>query len=371
MNETEVTTKGLEHVRPGRDALTGVHTGEGPPGRFTTARKPRRRGGEEPMVPEAEFRSYYGKPILNSPVWESPDIPGYFFLGGLGGAASVIAAASDLTGRRKLARALKLGAMVSGGLSTMALVHDLGRRGRFLNMLRTFKVTSPMSVGSWILTAYAPAATAAAVSDVTGVARPVGTMATVGAAALGPALATYTAALVSNTAVPAWHDGHREMPFVFAASAVSSAAGLGMLSAPVTETAPVRRLGAVAGLAELAAEQLMEKRMGIAEGAFTEGKAKRYHRLAQGLLGAGAVGALVGGRRRAASAVAGACLVAGSAFTRFAIFEAGLASAEDPRYTVVPQRQRLDRRQGVPTGARPGRPPVDQHAGNGHGRWTS
>jgi hypothetical protein len=41
--------------------------------------------------------------------------------------------------------------------------------------------------------------------------------------------------------------------------------------------------------------------------------------------------------------IAGASLVAGSACTRFGIFEAGQASARDPRYTVVPQRERIER----------------------------
>jgi hypothetical protein len=39
--------------------------------------------------------------------------------------------------------------------------------------------------------------------------------------------------------------------------------------------------------------------------------------------------------------VAGGCLVAGSVLTRFAIFKAGVVSAEDPKYTVVPQRERV------------------------------
>jgi hypothetical protein len=42
-----------------------------------------------------------------------------------------------------------------------ALVHDLGRPARFANMLRVFKVSSPMSVGSWLLSGYVPAAAAA------------------------------------------------------------------------------------------------------------------------------------------------------------------------------------------------------------------
>ncbi len=60
------------------------------------------------MVPDAEFRSYYGLPILNAPVWHSPDIPGYLFLGGLAGASSVLAAGAQLTGRSHLAGRTKL-----------------------------------------------------------------------------------------------------------------------------------------------------------------------------------------------------------------------------------------------------------------------
>jgi hypothetical protein len=55
----------------------------------------------------------------------------------------------------------------------------------------------------------------------------------------------------------------------------------------------------------------------------------------------------VGRRHRAVSALGGAALVAGSVCTRFGLFAAGQQSAADPRYTVVPQRERLDRaRQG-------------------------
>jgi hypothetical protein len=40
--------------------------------------------------------------------------------------------------------------------------------------------------------------------------------------------------------------------------------------------------------------------------------------------------------------------MAASACTRFGIFHAGVASAQDPRYTVQPQRDRLDRQGGAP-----------------------
>lgn len=61
------------------------------------------RRGEEAMVPEAEFRSYYGQPIIKSPVWHEPHMPAYLYLGGLSGAASMMAAAARITGHDRLA----------------------------------------------------------------------------------------------------------------------------------------------------------------------------------------------------------------------------------------------------------------------------
>ena len=344
MSGSDVTRDGLEGTRPGREAATGVNPGHG--GSSQPARRWRRKNRAEAfMVPKATFTSYYGKPVINQPTWSSPDIPGYLFLGGLAGAGSVIAAGAQLTGRPALARTMKSGCTVAAGLSLAALVHDLGRRGRFLNMMRTLKVTSPMSVGSWLLAGYAPAAAAAALSDLTGIAPAAGTAATATAAVLGPGVATYTAALIANTAVPAWHDGYRYLPFVFAASATSAAAGLGLTGAPLRENVPALRLGVLAGAAEIATEKVMEKRMGLPGEAYREGRARRYSQIAQATTTAGVVtAALLGRRSRAAAAAAGTALVAGSAMARFAIFQAGLNSAQDPKYTVVPQRQRLEAR---------------------------
>lgn len=336
MNEDRVTREGVENAVPGREATTGVYV---PPGDRGGPR--RRRRLEEP-----EFRSYYGLPVINKPVWESPDIPGYLFLGGLAGAGALVGAMSQLTGRHRLATAMKVTAALGGHVSLLALVHDLGRRGRFVNMLRVFKVTSPMSVGSWLLAGFVPAATVSAGSAVTDVLPAVGGLATFGAAVLGPPVATYTAALISNTAVPAWHDGHERMPFVFVASALSSAAGLGLVAGPVEETGLLRPLGAAAGLAEVALTKAMEKRMGMVGEAYHEGKAGAYMKVAEGLAAGGALLALASGKSRVRRALAGAALAAGAALTRFGIFEAGVASAEDPRYTVGPQRERLEHQGG-------------------------
>ena len=125
------------------------------------------RGGEQLVVPRARPDSYYGKPILKEPVWRSPEVPGYLFLGGLAGASSVLAgfaqAAQPQAGqgvedrRGRGDRAIRRG---PGGRP--------GRPERFLNMLRVVKPTSPMSVGSWLISAFGGASAAAAACEVTG-----------------------------------------------------------------------------------------------------------------------------------------------------------------------------------------------------------
>ncbi|RMI29201.1 NrfD/PsrC family molybdoenzyme membrane anchor subunit, partial [Streptomyces triticirhizae] len=192
MSEARVTREGLEGVHPGREALFGNGldgSGNGPGGGAALAGGRQR---ERRMVPQAEFTSYYGRPVLKVPAWEARDIAGYMFLGGLAGAGSTLAAAAQLTGRPATARALKLSSLGAISLSTVALVHDLGRPARFLNMLRVAKPTSPMSVGSWLLAGYAPAAGLAAASAATGLLPRLGTAATLAAGGLGPAVATYT-----------------------------------------------------------------------------------------------------------------------------------------------------------------------------------
>lgn len=335
MSDAKVTREGLQDTRPGREAKPGTPAGRRRPG----------RRAEQSMVPPAEFASYYGKPVLNAPVWRSPDIPGYLFLGGLAGGSSLLAAGAQLTGRPALARATKAGAFGAACLSLAGLVHDLGRPARFVNMLRVFKVTSPMSVGSWLLAGYVPAAGTAAACALSGRLPRVGAVATTGAALLAPGLAAYTAALITNTAVPAWHEGHLEMPFIFTGSAAMASGGLGLLAAPLSESQPARNLALFGVCTEAAAFERMTRRAGIAAETYRSGRAGAYIRAGQALSGLGAAGALLGragGRRgRVISALAGASLLAASAATRWGIFHAGLASAADPKYTVVPQRDRL------------------------------
>ncbi|MFJ8157318.1 NrfD/PsrC family molybdoenzyme membrane anchor subunit [Streptomyces sp. NPDC094468] len=291
------------------------------------------------MVPRAEFESYYGRPVIKAPSWSAQDIAGYFFLGGLAGAGSVLAAGAQLTGRTTTATAMKVSSLVAVSLSAAALVHDLGVPSRFPNMLRVLKPTSPMSVGSWLLAGYGPAAGAAAACAVTGRLPRAGAAATAAAALLGPAVASYTAVLAADTAVPAWHGAHRELPYVFAASATAAASGMALLLGPVPESAPARCAAVLAVGAEEVATRAAGRRLGMVAETLHQGRAGALLRTARLLTAAGAAAGLtLGHRSRPAAAFAGLALLAGSACTRFGIFAAGVASAEDPKYTVVPQR---------------------------------
>lgn len=310
------------------------------------------------MVPDATFTSYYGRPVVKASPWEA-NIPAYLFMGGLAAGSSLLAAGADLTDRPALRCAGRLAALGGLSVSMVALVHDLGRPERFVNMLRVIKPTSPMSIGTWILSAYAPGAVLAGGAELVRLlpwnlgligrllhfaARPGG----LAAAVFAPGVASYTAVLLTDTATPAWHDAHRELPFVFVGSAAAASGGFGMLCAPLDQAGPARRLAVAGAVAELAIEQRMEQSMGLSAEALHTGTPGRLMKASKALTAAGALGAAVlGGRSRPAAMVSGVLLMAGSACTRFGVFEAGQESAKDPKYTVVPQRERVNRRRAA------------------------
>jgi hypothetical protein len=314
-----------------------------------------RSGSDDVAVPPADFGSYYGRPVIKAPVWKA-DIAAYLFTGGLAAGSSLLAAGADATGRPGLRRSARLTSLAAVGASTFFLVHDLGRPSRFANMLRVFKPTSPMSMGSWILAGFGPACGLAAASELVPllpsrrvadreprVLPGVGRASGAAAAALAPVLATYTAVLLSDTAVPAWHEARPYLPFVFGGSALASGGGAALILTPLAELGPARRLAVAGAIAELAGSAALEHRLGLVSEAYRAPAPARLLRLSQALTAAGAAGA-VASRSRTLSALSGAALLAGSACTRFGVYRAGVVSAEDPRYTIVPQRDRLEAR---------------------------
>jgi formate-dependent nitrite reductase membrane component NrfD len=300
------------------------------------------------MVPDPEFESYYGKQIIKTPTWKTPDVPLYLFLGGLAGASAVLAEGAAVRGLTSLEQVTRGAAAAGAAAGTVFLVHDLGRPARFLNMLRVFKVTSPLSVGSFILAPFGGLSGAAFASTVTGRLPRLGRLAGLGAAGFGPPLATYTAALICNTAVPAWHDAHREMPFVFAGSGMAAAGGLAMALVPAAQNGPARRMALAGAAVELTSAELLKRRLGMVAEPYGQGRPGLLMKTARALTAGSAVLSVLRGRSRAVSALSGASYVAASVLTRFGVFEAGLASARDPKYTVIPQKERLARQQGTP-----------------------
>ena len=194
----------------------------------------RARAASEGFVAEAgSGGGYHDLPLLKAPVW-TWEVPAYFFVGGAAGAVAVIGAIANARGGRPgLVRDARWIAAAGGAASPALLISDLGRPERFLNMLRVFKLRSPMSVGAWTLVAFSNAAAAAAFADAahraTGGKLPVkvlGNAAEALSAATGLVLSTYTGVLIGATAIPAWSRNVRLLPIHFGASSIGAAVSL-------------------------------------------------------------------------------------------------------------------------------------------------
>jgi hypothetical protein len=130
-------------------------------------------------------------------------------------------------------------------------------------MMRVFKVTSPVSVGSWILAGYVPASGVAALCALSGRLPKIGAMA---------------------------------------------AGGLGLVAAPAAETTPARNLALIGAAMETAASERMEHRIGMVAEPYSEGRGGNCVKAGKVLAVLDAAGALLGRRSRAVSALSGAAL---------------------------------------------------------------
>jgi len=155
------------------------------------------------------------------------------FVGGAAGASAVIALTGMFTNSdQRVVRDARWIAAIGGAISPALLISDLGMPSRFLNMLRVFKIKSPMSVGSWTLVAFSSSAAMAAFSDAwrhrnggTPIRR-AATITDVFSALSGLVLTSYTGVLIGATAIPVWSESVSLLPIQFAASSFSAAASL-------------------------------------------------------------------------------------------------------------------------------------------------
>lgn len=176
--------------------------------------------------------TYYGRAQVKPAPFENPIVGTYIFMAGLSGAAQLIATLADLSGTRRAAGLVRRGrylSLLGPVLGAPLLIYDLHTPQRFYNMLRIFRPTSPMSIGTWILMAFSGLSFATAalqlLADRIGRSfRHAARVLQIPAAVAGAGLATYTASLLSATSTPLWAAAPRALAVRFGASSVASAA---------------------------------------------------------------------------------------------------------------------------------------------------
>jgi formate-dependent nitrite reductase membrane component NrfD len=326
-----------------------------------------RRGSDITEVGQVgEPTSYYNRPMIKKPGWKWY-IPFYIFIGGLGGGVALIGGLADLFGGRRhraTVRRARYIALVAALISPLMLILDLGRPTRFHHMLRVFKVSSPLSVGTWILLAFgltsgAQAARQAAEdnfilkreSRLGRLARLLpGKPLSLAQALLGLGLGGYTGILLAATAIPLLATAGLLMgPFFLATAVASGAAALALLAglrrtshADAAEDEEARAdIETLATLStatqlglELAREAVTPQTIGRPLRHGTWATVYRVGAVGGGMLMPLALRlpAQLRGRPvgRALSITAATLTLAGALAERFAIVEAAKQSADDP-----------------------------------------
>lgn len=314
--------------------------------------------------------TYYGLPPVkpskyHALVWT------YTWVAGLAGGAQLLAGVARLLSRRRpeLESVVRQGrglAMTGVAVGPMLLIADLHTPQRWYNMLRIFRKTSPMSIGSYLLCGFGLSSLAAWLGNRGGVLARVGDAAQAPASVAGAGMGVYTAALIAATSTPLWSAAPRLLAARFACSAVAGAAAalsLGQRLAGKPQNArPLDRIAAGATAAEMVVGHWQEReyaRQGV-EGPLHDGQsaAREYH--ASQVLGHALPLALYGigalGRRapRAVPVLAAVGVVAGGLLMRSSLFKAGNASAARAHdyfgLTQAPQAERQLEGTGTPLG---------------------
>jgi len=290
--------------------------------------------------------TYYDRPVIKQSVW-SWSVPLYYYVGGAAGASAALGAAATLLNRDELSglvsRSRFIGAS-GGALGAALLIYDLGKPLRFLNMLRVFRPTSPMSMGSWILVSFSGCAFLSAVTEFGPKwMRGLGDTVAVIAGVLGLGLAGYTGVLLAHTAVPLWQRSHRLSPPLFLASGITGASSLfEMMGGNRSEFQAVSVFGIVGKAAEIGFANWIEKSVAsVPEAArpFREGLSGFVWKAARFFTAASLVLSLIPNGSRGVRKAAGVLGTLGSLCTRFGIHYAGQQSALNPRATFHQQRK--------------------------------
>ncbi|MDQ3879167.1 MAG: polysulfide reductase NrfD [Actinomycetota bacterium] len=284
--------------------------------------------------------TYYDRPTIKKPVWIWA-VPAYMVVGGAAGGAAALGAAARAIDGDQLSGLIKRCRVISAmglGIGGILLVYDLGRPGRFLNMLRVFRPTSPLNVGSWLLAAATPAAAVAACSNGT-----IADLAGMWSGAMGLPITGYPGVLLANTAVPVWEEMGSALPASFVASgAVSAASALELMELREREASVVRAFAVAAKVSEAITTAVVEKRARRVREVGKALDAPRPKALLKAARAAAMTAALLSLTSRRSGTVrrlAGIAGTIGAAAYKFGVFYAGDPSATDPRATFALQRQ--------------------------------
>ena len=176
--------------------------------------------------------TYYGRSQLKAAPFNNYVVGGYIFLAGLsGGGAIVSTLAEAVRGERAygVGRRGRYVATLAPTIGALLLIWDLHTPQRFYNMWRIAKGTSPMSIGTWILTAFIPSSMLGAgaqfLTDVlpgAGWLKPVARWGSAPSAVTGAGLSVYTASLLAATSTPYWAAAPRSLAVRFGASSIAS-----------------------------------------------------------------------------------------------------------------------------------------------------
>jgi formate-dependent nitrite reductase membrane component NrfD len=286
-------------------------------------------------------------PFIKPPVW-TWEGPVYLWAGGIAAGSAFVALAADLAGDERsaaVARKVALGAVPP---ATLLLIVDLGRPGRFLNMLRIFKPRSPMNMGAWCLAAFGATSSLAVALDLFGRRRAAKAAGAV-TAVLGGYLGSYTGVLLAVTAVPVWARSRAFLGPIFVSTATATGAAATRLVLVATGRRPVghptrialNRLEAAAIATELVLSAVNKRRLGPAGKALSEGTPGRLFRAANTLAATGLALNLLGPRRTKAigQQVASVLYLASGLAFRFGWIEAGKASAHDDEAVALTARR--------------------------------
>jgi hypothetical protein len=289
--------------------------------------------------------SYYGLPVLKTPVW-TWEVPLYFFLGGIAGISSCIGFIAQIFhSDHALVRVCLWIGLIGASICPVLLIADLGRPMRFLNMLRVFKLRSAMSLGAWILVVFSNCALLAVLGFeliFRGFANPLTvSMLWIGealGAVTGLLLASYTGVLIGATAIPVWSENRELLPAHFLTSGLGGSAAILELSGFMIPATQV--LGFVASGIETLIDIFLEVRKRPVDAPLHHGRSGKTLRVAGLLEGPVAfllrlfLGTSPTGRHAAA-----VCFLLGALLSRYAWIWAGRASAHDPQALFNLQRK--------------------------------